>query len=102
MEDRFERFTDSFETTLSDLRPDQKIVVQETIELWRKLHAEGVCAYDFAHGLKNVSETVMLHFDSLEEALEFGKSQKASGEIMIRAVSEHWPPIDPKDWPEDV
>lgn len=90
MKDPFERLAECSYGTLSGIRPHQKIVIDELLKLWREMHDQGVCAYDFAHALKNVSQDVMLQFDTLEGALKFGEAQKEDGAAMIRAVTTHW------------
>src|SRR5687767_14489253 len=82
-------------------RPGFKIAARDMLELWRKLYESGIQGYDFAHAALTLALTTMTYHDTLDQNLKFGESLKEAGVSKIRAVSTHWPPVDPDAWPDE-
>ena len=80
-------------------RPDRQVVLAVLLDAWAKLDAMNIRAVDFSDVAVLVAEGTMLSYESLEEVEAFGEHLKVSGSNLIRSVRDHWPPIDPDDWP---
>lgn len=81
-------------------RPNKRLVAEELIQVWERLHSQGVDAFDFAHVAVLASEAAMQTYDTLDEFQKFGKHLQERGASVVRCVSEYWPPVDPNKWPE--
>lgn len=102
MNSQFQNVKDRSERIIAkSTRPDKQIVLAALLETWSRLDAQGIRAIDFADVAVLVAEGAMLSYESLEEAEAFGEHLKVSGSTLIRCVRDHWPPVDPDDWPED-
>lgn len=101
MNSQFQNVKDRSERIIAkSTRPDKQIVLATLLEAWARLEGQGVRAIDFADVALLVAEGAMLSYESLEEVEAFGEHLKVSGSTLIRCVRDHWPPVDPDDWPD--
>lgn len=71
------------------------------VDLWTMLQNDGVDAWDFAHAALPVISSVVTLYETPDRNLVFGQRLKEEGSSKIRCASNHWPPVDSADWPED-